>query len=54
MLYAMEPELHKFFEKMSAFETITDIKAVFAPQARGRGMKLLSFSSPPRWKSTGA
>ena len=34
MLYAMEPDLQKRFEKMSAYEIITDLKAVFAPQAR--------------------
>jgi hypothetical protein len=34
MLFAMESDLQKRFEKMSAFEIITDLKAVFAPQAR--------------------
>jgi hypothetical protein len=34
MLFAMESNLQKRFEKMSAFEIITDLKAVFAPQAR--------------------
>ena len=34
MLSAMEPDLQKRFEKMRAFEIITDLKAVFAPQAR--------------------
>ena len=34
MLYAMEADLQKRFEKMSAYEIITDLKAVFAPQAR--------------------
>ena len=34
MLYAMEDELQKRFENMSAYEMITDLKAVFAPQAR--------------------
>ena len=34
MLYAMEAELQKRFENMSAYEMITDLKAVFAPQAR--------------------
>jgi hypothetical protein len=33
MLFAMESDLQKRFEKMSAFEVITDLKAVFAPQA---------------------
>ena len=34
LLYAMEAELQKRFEKMGAYEIITDLKAVFAPQAR--------------------
>jgi hypothetical protein len=34
MLFAMESDLEKRFEKMSAFEIITDLKAIFAPQAR--------------------
>jgi hypothetical protein len=34
MLFAMESGLQKRFEKMSAFEIITDHKAIFAPQAR--------------------
>jgi hypothetical protein len=34
MLFAMEFDLQKSFEKMSAFEIITNFKAVFAPQAR--------------------
>jgi hypothetical protein len=34
MLLAMESDQQKCFEKMSAFEIITDLKAVFAPQAR--------------------
>ena len=34
MMYAMEAELQKCFEKMSAYEIIKDLKAVFAPQAR--------------------
>ena len=34
MLYAMEADLQKRFEKMSAFEIISDLKAVFAPQAK--------------------
>ena len=34
MLYAMEPELQKRYENMSAYEMITELKAVFAPQAR--------------------
>jgi hypothetical protein len=34
MLFAMESDLQKRFEKMSAFEIITDLKSVFTPQAR--------------------
>jgi len=34
MLYAMEAELQKWFESLSAYEIITDLKTVFAPQAR--------------------
>src|ERR1041385_1533324 len=34
MLYSMEAELQKRFERMSLYEIITDLKAVFAPQAR--------------------
>src|SRR3954465_6578721 len=34
MIYSMEAELQKRFERMGAYEIITDIKAVFAPQAR--------------------
>ena len=33
MLYAMEADLQKRFEKMSAFEIISDLKVVFVPQA---------------------
>jgi hypothetical protein len=33
MLFAMESDLQIRFEKMSAFEIITDLKAIFAPQA---------------------
>jgi hypothetical protein len=32
MLFAMEFDLQKRFEKMSIFEIITDLKAIFAPQ----------------------
>ena len=32
MLYAMEADLQKRFEKKSVYEIITDLKAVFAPQ----------------------
>src|SRR3954465_1675044 len=34
MLYSMEAELQKHFERTDAYEIITDLKAVFAPQAR--------------------
>src|SRR3954470_2294390 len=34
MLYAMEAELQKRFESLSAYEIITDLKTTFAPQAR--------------------
>ena len=34
MLYAMEADLQKRFENLSAYEIITDLKAIFAPQAR--------------------
>ena len=34
MLYAMEADLRRRFETMSAFEIITDLKAVFEPQAK--------------------
>src|SRR3954471_8339197 len=35
MLYSMEVELQKHFERMGAYEIITDLKVVFAPLARG-------------------
>ena len=34
MLYSMEAELQKRFERMGDYEIITDLKDVFAPQAR--------------------
>src|SRR3954467_14649218 len=34
MLHAMEAELQKRFESFSAYEIITDLKTVFAPQAK--------------------
>src|SRR3954470_13298310 len=34
MLYSMEAELQKRFERMDAYEIVTDLKAVFATQAR--------------------
>src|SRR3954470_18664675 len=39
MLYSMEAELQKRFERMGAYEIITDLKAVFAPQARAERYK---------------
>src|SRR3954469_6107853 len=36
MLYSMEAEPQKRFERMGAYEIITDLKAVFAPQARAK------------------
>src|ERR1041384_8686983 len=36
MLYSMEAELQKRFERMGAYEIITDLKAVFAPQAKAK------------------
>jgi hypothetical protein len=34
MLFAMESDLQKSFEKMSAFELITNLKSISAPQVR--------------------
>jgi hypothetical protein len=34
MLFSMESNMQKHFEKISAFEIITNLKAVFAPHAR--------------------
>src|SRR3954463_13144791 len=34
MIYSMQAELQKRFERMSAYEIITNLKEVFAPQAR--------------------
>jgi hypothetical protein len=47
MLYAQESDLQKRFEKMSAFEIITNLKAIFAPRARAEMSKAskLLFSS---------
>jgi hypothetical protein len=47
MLFSMESDLQKCFEKMSAFEIITDLNAVFAPQARAERYEAskLFFSS---------
>ena len=51
MLYAMEPDLQKRFENLSAYEIITDLKAVFAPQARAERYEA-SEAFRQRWKST--
>jgi hypothetical protein len=47
MMFAMESDLQKCFEKMSAFEIITDLKAIFAPHARAERYEAseLFFSS---------
>jgi hypothetical protein len=47
MLFAMESDLQKHFEKMSEFEIITDLTVVFAPRARAEGYEAskLFFSS---------
>jgi hypothetical protein len=47
MLFAVESDLQERFEKMSAFEIITDLQAVFAPQARAERYEVskLFFSS---------
>jgi hypothetical protein len=47
MLFAMKSDLQKCFENMSAFEIITDLKAVFAPRVRAERYKAseLYFSS---------
>jgi hypothetical protein len=39
MLYAMEFDLQKRFEKMSAFDIIAGLKAIFAHQARAERYK---------------
>src|ERR1041385_8828049 len=36
MPYSMEAELQKRFERMGGYEIITDLKTVFAPQARAK------------------
>src|SRR4051812_44589026 len=36
MLYSMEAEPQKRFERMGAYEIITNLKAVFAPQASAK------------------
>jgi hypothetical protein len=36
MLYAMESDLQKLFEKVSTYEIIINLKAIFPPQAQGK------------------
>jgi hypothetical protein len=50
MLFAMESDLQKCFEKMSAFEIITNLKAVFAPQARAERYEAFELFSV--WMNT--
>jgi hypothetical protein len=47
MMFAMECDLQKRFEKMRAFEIITNLKAVFAPQVQAKRYEAseLFFSS---------
>jgi hypothetical protein len=47
MLFAMESDMQKRFEKMGACEIITNLKVVFAPQARAERYEAseLFFSS---------
>jgi hypothetical protein len=52
MLFSMESDMQKRFEKMNAFEIISDLKAVFHLRHMRRGMKLPSCSSPPVWTNT--
>jgi hypothetical protein len=52
MMFAMESDLQKSFEKMSAFEIIIDLKAVLHLKRVQRGMSLPSCSSPPVWTNT--
>src|ERR1041385_7385159 len=49
MLYSMEAELQKRYERMGAYEIITDLKAVFAPKPGLNVMRLLKLSSQQRW-----
>jgi hypothetical protein len=52
MMFAMESDLQKGFEKMSAFEIIIDLKAVLHLRRVRRGTSLPSCSSPPVWTNT--
>jgi hypothetical protein len=52
MMFAMESDLQKRFEKMSAFEIITDLKDVLDLRRGRRGTRLPSCSSPPVWMNT--
>jgi hypothetical protein len=52
MMFAMESDLQKSFEKMNAFEIIIDLKVVLHLRRVRRGMSLLSCSSPPVWTNT--
>ena len=51
MLYAMEAELQKRFERMSAYEIITDLKSFLHYKLGLKDMKLLKLSSQQRWMS---
>ena len=48
MLFAMEAELQKHFEEMSAFEIIIVLNNVFAPQARAERNEALNLSFSAR------
>src|SRR3954462_8428984 len=48
MIYSMEAELQKRFKRMGAYEIITDLKAVFAPQARAELYEASEPSSQQR------
>jgi hypothetical protein len=52
MLYAMESDLKKRFEKMSAFEIITNLKNVFAPRARAESYEALELFFSSRMDDT--
>jgi hypothetical protein len=49
MLFSMESEKQKRFEKMGAFEIITDLKAVLHLRRMRRGMRLPSYFCPLIW-----
>ena len=48
MLFAMEAELQKHFEEMSAFKIITTLNAVFVPQARAERNEVLNLFFPAK------